>query len=45
MRSFLPLVASSSSVLGELERPLFFQPTGESMHEDGATGSLDVLYT
>ncbi|KAE9000050.1 hypothetical protein PR003_g18708 [Phytophthora rubi] len=42
MRSFLPLVASSSSVLGELQRPLFFQPTGESTHD---AGSLNVLYT
>ncbi|KAJ8564174.1 hypothetical protein ON010_g7169 [Phytophthora cinnamomi] len=42
---FLPLVASSSSVLAALERPLFFQPTGEATHEDRPAGSLNVLYT
>ncbi|KAL4145970.1 hypothetical protein PRNP1_011843 [Phytophthora ramorum] len=45
VRSFLPLAASSLSVLGALDRPLFFQPSGESTHEDGASGSLNVLYT
>jgi hypothetical protein len=46
MRSFLPLAASASSVLGALERPLFFQPSGESSApEKGSTGSLHVLYT
>ncbi|KAG6612041.1 Mitochondrial Protein Translocase (MPT) Family [Phytophthora cinnamomi] len=45
VRSFLPLVASSSSVLAALERPLFFQPTGEATHEDRPAGSLNVLYT
>ncbi|OWZ21152.1 putative membrane protein [Phytophthora megakarya] len=43
MRSFLPLVASPSSVLGALERPMFFQPTRDSSND--GQGSLNVLYT
>ncbi|RLN74303.1 hypothetical protein BBJ28_00005638 [Nothophytophthora sp. Chile5] len=46
VRSFLPLVASSSSVLAALERPLFFQPNNtNATHEDSAKASLNVLYT
>ncbi|KAG2806159.1 hypothetical protein PC129_g16370 [Phytophthora cactorum] len=41
MRSFLPLAASSSSVLGALERPMSFQSSGPS----AGAGSLNVLYT
>ncbi|ETN14502.1 hypothetical protein, variant 2 [Phytophthora nicotianae INRA-310] len=41
VRSFLPLAATSSSVLGALERPMFFKPSGESQ----SAGSLNVLYT
>ncbi|KAG7398004.1 hypothetical protein PHYBOEH_011836 [Phytophthora boehmeriae] len=42
MRSFLPLAESSSSVLGALERPLFYQP---SSSKADASANRNVLYT
>ncbi|KAF4315424.1 hypothetical protein BBO99_00008908 [Phytophthora kernoviae] len=45
MRSFLPLTASPSSVLGALERPLFYQPSSDAARQVGANASLNVLYT
>ncbi|CAH0478278.1 unnamed protein product [Peronospora belbahrii] len=42
MQSFMPLIASSSSVLGMLERPTSFQPTEKFTHQNGAVG---VLYS
>ncbi|RLN52615.1 hypothetical protein BBJ29_009102 [Phytophthora kernoviae] len=45
MRSFLPLTAPPSSVLGALERPLFYQPSSDAARQAGADASLNVLYT
>ncbi|CAI5736021.1 unnamed protein product [Peronospora destructor] len=42
MQSFVPLTASSASVLSVLERPRFFQPTDDSTRQDS---TVSVLYT